>query len=338
MSDAKIHSLLSLTLLTAPIATHATPLSAATSPTELSSNRASMRKMKHLLASTPTLRPMGTYVGELQEKWQFPSDHLPIGMTLGDIHFASWNVLDSNYMDWVTEKNSQGLSRSMLADEHIYIEGTGLTVRDQHVVDLILEMTNHPTHPKQLINLQECSDPFMAELAKQLPPHFTVIAAEGNAVVIDQRKFIVQKAHSVKGLFHDEPERTIQEVTLYPIDGTQTEPLRIINCHIPGDPTKPARYEFARYLAESFDPSATTIAAGDMNFNELEMSDALQQAFGPTAETPSLHTPYCTNISPVIFHSKAIDHMVVHSKKKPILHTFEEVMIGLTHTAQLLND
>ena len=80
--------------------------------------------MKHQLAAAPQFQAMGTYVGELQEKWQFPSDHLPIGMTFEDLHIASWNVLDAKYMDWVMEKDSQGLKRSMIGEEHVYIEGS----------------------------------------------------------------------------------------------------------------------------------------------------------------------------------------------------------------------
>ena len=46
-------------------------------------------------------------MGELQEKWQFPSDHLPVGMNLDGLKIASWNVLNPLYMNWVIEKNSK---------------------------------------------------------------------------------------------------------------------------------------------------------------------------------------------------------------------------------------
>src|SRR5579872_6905049 len=107
MSDSRISALLALSLISSPAAMSAAglyPKAAATS-VEATSQRSSIRRMKHQLAAMPSLQPKGVYVGELQELWQFPSDHLPIGMTFDDLHFVSWNVLDAEYMSWVTEKN-----------------------------------------------------------------------------------------------------------------------------------------------------------------------------------------------------------------------------------------
>src|SRR5262245_28568615 len=107
MLDPKMTAILVLSTLSAPIALPASPLLAPNAPIALpaspllapnapevevsaSSARTSLRRAKHQLAMTPILQPIGTYVGELQEKWQFPSDHLPIGMTFEDHHIASW--------------------------------------------------------------------------------------------------------------------------------------------------------------------------------------------------------------------------------------------------------
>jgi endonuclease/exonuclease/phosphatase family metal-dependent hydrolase len=278
---------------------------------------------------------MGMYVGELQERWQFPSDHLPIGMSLGNFNIASWNVLDSEYMDWVIEKNSQGLSRSMIADEHIYIDNSKLTIRDQHVVELILQMLQHPSYPKHLLSLQECGEPFLAELERRLPSNFTVLSNEGNAVVIDQSHFEIVNAKSVAGIFSNEPQRTIQDITLRLKNSDEN--FRLVNGHLPGDPSKPGRFEFTQYLANTFDPNLATVAMGDMNFNELEMADAIKQAFPDSTQPYDLYSPYCTNVSPYAFNSKAIDHFIVHSTKKPVLHKPDEVMMGLSLTANLLS-
>src|SRR5579859_7614015 len=74
------------------------------------------------------------YVGELQESWDFPSDHLPIGVFLGDGEdetlLISWNVLNSAYLKLIYE-NSQGLSRSALTRDDFAIKETGLTLREQ---------------------------------------------------------------------------------------------------------------------------------------------------------------------------------------------------------------
>src|SRR3990167_9068844 len=279
-------------LLVAPISLPpvATKPASTFSSTEATSPRTSLRKMTYQLSAAPIVQPMGTYVGELQERWQFPSDHLPIGMTLDQFHLASWNVLDAEYMSWVTEKNSQGLSHSMIVDEHVYIGDSKLTVRDQHVADLILQMTSHPTHPRSILSLQECSKPFIDELRTRLPSHFEIIANHGEAILFDKNRFELIEAKEVKGIFTTESYKTFQEVTIRRLDNGQK--VRLINAHLPGDPTKPNRFEFAAYLANTFDPTLTTIAMGDMNFNELEMADAMDQAPSPL----SLYTPYCTNI------------------------------------------
>ena len=339
MHNSKISALLGLSLLASPIgASTASPTKTISqAPTsEISSPRTSLRKMRQQLAATPLLQPKGMPVGELQERWQFPSDHLPIGMSLGDVNFASWNVLDAECMSWVTEKNSQGLSHSMIADEHVYIENSKLTIRDRHVVDLILGMLQHPSHPKHILSLQECSEPFLEELKSRLPSHFTVLSEGENAIVIDQSRFEILDAKAVANIFSNQPERTIQDVTLRRKNSDET--FRLVNVHIPGDPSKPARFEFTQYLAKTFDPNLTAIAMGDMNFNELEMADAIQQDFPNSTQPFSIYSPYCTNVSPYTFYSKAIDHFIIHSATKPILLSPNQVMIGLSPIANLLNE
>lgn len=343
MSDQKISALLALSLISSPIALPASAPSysnntktvSTTASSETTSQRAAARKMRHQLASVPMLQPMGTYVGELQEKWQFPSDHLPIAMTFDNLNFASWNVLDAEYMSWVTEKNSQGLSRSMIADEHIYIRDSKLTIRDKHVADLVLQMISHSTHPRSMLSLQECSKSFIEELRSRLPAHFEIISSHGEAILLDRRHFDLLEAKEVSGVFTNEPHRTLQEISIRRLDNGQH--LRLINIHLPGDPTKPGRFEFAQYLASTFDPALATIAMGDMNFNELEMSDAMKQAFQNTSPF-SLYSPYCTNISPYEFNSKAIDHFLVYSPdKSPVtLNTPDQLMPGLDPIVSLL--
>lgn len=341
MSDQKISTLLALSLISAPIAlpantytNNAKTVSTAAS-SEAVSQRALARRIRYQLAPMPMLQPMGTYVGELQEKWQFPSDHLPIGMTFDNLNFVSWNVLDAEYMSWVTEKNSQGLSRSMIADEHVYIGDSKLTIRDKHVVDLILQTIAHPTHPRALLSLQECSNSFIEELRSRLPAHFEIISNQGDAVLLDRRRFEIVEAKEVAGVFADAPYRTLQDITLRRLDNGQL--LRLVNVHLPGDPTKPGRFEFAQYLEKTFDSKLTTLAMGDMNFDELEMADAMAQAFRNNSPF-SLHSPYCTNISPNVFKSKAIDHFLVYSPNQSsvLLNTPDQIMPELAPVAALL--
>jgi endonuclease/exonuclease/phosphatase family metal-dependent hydrolase len=237
-------------------------------------------------------------------------------------------------MSWVTEKDSQGLKRSMIVDEHVYIEGTNLTLRDKHVVELILQMLSSPTHPRSILTLQECNKPFLKELLARLPENYTIIASHGDAIVIDTNLYGIVSAKNVSGIFSETPSRGFQDVTLQ--NWLTGKKLRMLNVHLPGDPLHPARFEFAAYLSSTFDPSIATIASGDMNFNEIEMQEALDQAFA-NERAFDLYSPYCTNISPFAFTSKAIDHYMVYAPEQEVqVNSAEEVMQGLSKTLDLL--
>lgn len=255
------------------------------------------------------VEPMGKPVGQLQEKWQFPSDHLPIGLTLDGFHIASWNVLDLQYIEWVLDKNSQGLVHSQIADEHVFLPDSKLTKRDLHIFTLIEQML---ASKRAIVALQEVNKPFLEALRAKLPSSVTLIEGEGNATLIDLSLFEIVEAKEVAGVFLDSPKRTFQEMLLKKKDTNAC--YKVINVHIPGNPEKPARLEFARYLAKTFDPKLTLVALGDMNFNEIEMKEAIQTAFGYPALT--VYSPYCTNIHPYTFHSKAIDHFLVYQPVK----------------------
>ena len=110
------------------------------------------------IAAVPLSQTSRVYVGELQERWKFPSDHLPIGISIQDtttsFRVISWNVLNSAYMKWIYD-NSQGLARSDLTKEDIPIKEGGLTLREQHVIDLVQSFST------DILCLQECSEIFI---------------------------------------------------------------------------------------------------------------------------------------------------------------------------------
>ncbi len=289
-------------------------------------------------------KPQGSSVGELQEQWQFPSDHLPIGITLGDLHIVSWNVLDSRYMNWIIEKNSQGLSRSLIAEEHCIPEGQATTIREEHVIDILLQMISHPQYPKSMLCLQECNNEFMEALHARLPIGWTAIHQSDVAIIYAKDKLSSVIVDIVDGVFSSQPRRIFLDVTFCE-EGIEI-PLRVICAHLPGDPTQPARFEFARYLAATFCGEEAILVAGDMNFNEIEMQAAMNQAFD--GKSPfTLYAPYCTNISPDTlnisgdnpgWHSKSIDHFFIYAPQWPVTPlSAEEVWPGLLPTVELLN-
>lgn len=326
--------LIALSLMAAPAISPSIEGQPRTSST-VPSKSSSLRKMNYVLQSAPRLLPIGKPVGELQEKWTYPSDHIAIGMTWDGLHIGSWNVLNNAYISWVIEKNSQGLSRSQIAKENIEVNESGLTIRDQSVVASILEMLTHPTHPRSLLSLQECGPAFLDELEKNLPPSFKIVRdtnsqlKDYNAMIYDTRalRFIEEESNcAVSGVF-SEDSRTIMDIVFERIDTNQR--FNVLNGHLPGAPGNPAPDEFARFAAAK----KAVIAMGDMNFNELEMGDAFDRA-GNFQKI----SPYCTNINPFDFVSKAIDHFFVSipgakeiSANKP-----EEVQANLQYMIDLL--
>jgi hypothetical protein len=306
-----------------------------------------LRKMRFDYAYQPNLialgqaeTPMGKFVGELQEKWQFPSDHLPIGMTMDGLNIASWNILNSEYMGWV-EKNTQGLSRSQITQEHIYLEGSKLTFRDLHVIKCIQSMLAHPSYPRNVISLQECSEAFIAELQKQLPEEYGIILSsdvpikDQNIAIYDKRVLDFNSSYSqiAHGVFSKD-ERSVMNLCFIRKDTGET--VRIINAHLPGEPGNPAPAEFAAYVASWSSPEEVTIAMGDMNFNEVEMHAAFTKKI-PTGPQFEMIAPYCTNIG-LDFCSKSIDHFFVFAQNKHILLSDnpDDVMPGLSEMVDLL--
>lgn len=306
--------------------------SLAAAETSSISSRSAFRKFKAESSLAPVLIPKGQYVGELQEKWQFPSDHLPIGMSFEGLGIASWNVMNTIYFKWV-EENSQGLSRSMLAQENVLLPNSSLTLREKHTVDQVLEMVSQP---RSLIALQECGTAFLEELGNRLPSHFKMIlqdmkgAKDQNVVLYDTR--ILELESSQVPRIFSEDKRGFQELIFKRLDqGTR---LRIYNAHLPGDPAGPGRFEFGSYVAASQTDGIPTIAMGDMNFNELEMDEAFRKM---TPGSYEILTPYCTNISPNTFISKAIDHFILlNTSDKGQISRPEELLEGLDEIAALL--
>lgn len=340
MMVENIQILSALSVLSAPLAANP-QITAPQESVRLISPKASLRRLAAETALAPVILPRGQYVGELQESWTFPSDHLPIGMSTEGLHFASWNVMNKAFMSWV-EMNSQGLKRSALTKENISIGENGLTVRDRHNVDLILEMLFQPGNQQSVISLQECSMAFLEELEERLPPQFKVIREnEGsqkdqNALIYDRSVLDLLNKKSVVGVFSQD-SRPFQDILFDRIDGKGQ--IRILNAHIPGDPNGPARYEFAEYLAKTENKTVLTIAMGDMNFNELEMQDALHKAYRGKRPSYDLLTPYCTNINPNDFVSKAIDHFIINRPAQfSTISQPDELLPGLQKVVDLLED
>lgn len=278
-----------------------------------------------------------TFVGELHEKWQFPSDHLPVGVAVDDFQVVSWNVLNNAYIDWVIEKDSQGLKGSMLSDLHATSLPGGHTMRDQRVIDMIQSMIDAGN---DIIALQECGESFLQALDHALPSHWSIVRTSDQAVkdqgVILYNATIFSYHPELSsmpiGVFSGSSEKSLMSVLF--TSGEKS--IRIINAHIPGDPKLPSTEEFASYVYAADCDANIQIALGDHNFERQEMRLAYQKA-GYLPHEYSLHSPWKTNIDPYTKESKAIDHIFVRGASSRSLQP-EEISNGynLAETINLL--
>lgn len=277
------------------------------------------------------------HVGQLHEQWKFPSDHLPVGIEVNGIKIISWNVLNNAYIEWVTEKDSQGLNGSMISDLDISINEQGLTKRDVCVAEMVANMMKLG----HIVTLQECGEPFLQHLQERLPSNWDLIKSfnvqkqDQDVILYNKTKMSYQSDLSETSTcsYPSVPNRPLQNAYFSNSKGLN---LRIINVHIPGDPSLACKEELAKYVLQQQTLDSVTIALGDNNFEREEMVAAYRQA-GFTDF--SLHSPWKTNIDPYTKKSKGIDHLFVVGEHKSRDLRPDEVLIegNLQETINLLN-
>lgn len=294
------------------------------------------------LLNTPSSQLNREYVGELQERWTFPSDHLPIGVTVQDAnsHFRiiSWNVLNSAYLKWIYE-NSQGFAGSSLTEEDIPIKENGLTLREQHVIDIIQSLKDS----NSVLCLQECSELFIQELKLQLPPHIKAICSSDtpvrnqNIILYDTTvfEFIDKTLHT--HVFSSEPARPLMEVILEK-NGVQ---YRIFNVHLRCDEAKQQRFDLAEFIYARKQKDEVTVVLGDLNVERAPMIDAFDKTSTHYNQINYFlaFSPYKTTVSPEL-ESKAIDHIFLDPGLiffKVRENNADEILEGLQYLVDLLN-
>ena len=247
------------------------------------------------------------YVGKLAELWRYPSDHLPVGAEVNGVKVVSWNVLNTNYMEWVNVTDDQGLNGSMITDLH-KPDTDGVMLRDKKIVEMVSEMTQS----KDLIALQECSPVFLSRLLEALPAQWRMVKTTQNYtrdqdVVIYRSDALTYKPEqsSVGYAYPSRPDKPVQNLYFETPGGS---PLRVLNTHVPGDPALGCWKEFANYVFSATKEGEPTVVLGDNNFERHEM-DAAYQAAG--FEDYDLYSPWRSNVDPTEKKSKAIDHIFV---------------------------
>lgn len=284
-------------------------------------------------------------VPKFASRWRFLSDHLPIGCSVNGFGLVSWNVLDARYMNYVTELDTQGLNGSLITDLHHQVVGKeeGLTQRDEMIALEIMYMLSMKDYPKHIIALQECSAPFIRELDSQLKESFgdryKIVTPQGEYPFCSRLSESQSLVLYDSGVFDycSDLSCPVQYVfggfPIYkqPMDlmfkEKKTEKIyRVVNAHIPGDPKKFARYDFAKSVLMTDTikhheerKRAITIALGDMNFDQDKMDEAFDKEQQDKLLGPSFRriSPYRTNVGPNFdtetqdICAKAIDHFFV---------------------------
>lgn len=343
MSESKISTLMSLSLMAAPLSALAMPTPATIDQSKTSSWRTSLRKMHHQLAAVPLLEPERLYIGALEERWTFPSDHLPIGVSMTDsnssFRVVSWNVLNSAYMRWIYE-DEQGLAKSNLTKENFSIKDNGLTLREQHVIDSLRMMVDSSDFPSNMICLQECSAVFIQELELQLPSHMKIVRSSDtpvknqNIILYDANLFGLIEKNLHTQVFASEPNRPLMEVVLEK-NGVR---YRIFNAHLRCDISLPQRFELAQFVSSRQSKDEITLVLGDLNVSQTQMKEALASTDNPNAFLP--FSPYRTTVSPDL-ESKTIDHIFIDSGETLLKireNSPNEILEGLQELVDLLNN
>lgn len=251
--------------------------------------------------------------------WQFPSDHLPVGVHLEKhgLNLATWNVLnnDRKHMAWALD-GTQGLKDSMIC--HLHDKGLAFTRRDGEVIRKVRRMISHPLFPKHLVCLQECSDGFLSELQTELflSGALKTIVALGqkntecfvyDPAVLDYVEHLRHHPYSGK-----HGERSLLEARFKTKNDWS---FRVFNVHLPGQPHGPARAELADFLISAVSScSLATFVAGDFNFSEASLFPLLKE--GPAKVNAGLQKikfmsgKYPTSMAPSSLVGKCIDHVI----------------------------
>lgn len=227
------------------------------------------------------LEPYNPYfVGEIGSEWQFPSDHLPRGVSVGNLHFAFWNILNKNYLGHI-ESNNQGLRDSSILTDNVPINNkTKLTIRELTSIQIIFEMISHSTHPRSLIALEETHGDVITYLKKNLPKNWAIATPPDHPFsqdlyLYDTDIFDFIDMSAVK--YHKNLPKTI--LTLVLQDKTSGITYRFLQSHIPGG----ANFEtesgkFADEAMKQYNPNQITLLMGDMNASPNEIQSVLQKA------------------------------------------------------------
>lgn len=280
-----------------------------------------------------------------ESNWNMPSDHLPIGTTLGDVHIAFWNILNKNYLNHI-EEDTQGLKDSLIMSENYPVsKNSSLTSREMISINIIMEMINHPTHPRSMLALEEVHKDVVQYLSSHLPKNWILVNPPGQSssqdiFLYDNNVFELVQLDAVK--YNPNQAKTIFTITLK--EKQNDKRFRFVQSHIPGGPTSGAEgcEKFASEAMRQYDPNLTLVLMGDMNQSPYVIQEALNKAAEKNSKnSPYKHLPvsYPTHVN-TNCEAAWFDNLFVYSRDTDITSSSnpEELCEPLVETAKLLAD
>lgn len=244
--------------------------------------------------------PIGHYVGRLGERWQIPSDHLPVGLVYDDLSILSWNILDTDFISTISYKNAKGLKGSLILEKNYYHQSSSITERDLMVVDLLMIMATHE-RAIDLFVIQECNPAVFYEINNRLPKNFLCIFQQGLLTIINEKKIEVSCCATSEQVIVP----SIQSIS---IKNKKTEKeIQLINLAIKQQDVLLSTLQELDDSLQNIKTSKNYIITGDMPLDEIDIRQYLSSL------SLSISSPYCTSIAPYALESIASNYFLLSS-------------------------
>ena len=253
-------------------------------------------------SDSPSAVPEAKKVGKLGRKWRYHSDHLPVGAMVDGFQVASWNVLNTAYIDNLKKERGGGYNAGL--------NGSKITTskyRDVTVGNDIVNMAK--THP--IIALQEMNPKVIRNLQKRLP-HMQFImgtnSGDREVLLVDKRKFdVADFSVQDQKSFQNQPHTFVQAKVRNKTTGKY---YRFVTTRLQGfqQHNVNSRHELKSYLEKKCGKETPLIVLGDMNCGPEDMP--MPAGFDP-------YNKYNNHVSTGLgdeIYSRVFDHIWINKR------------------------
>lgn len=223
--------------------------------------------------------------------WNYPSDHLPVGIAASGnsltspLSFTSWNILNSLWIKYIEEQNADGIKDYLIQLHKTPYRNTSYTEREWSVNAIIQKMLHAQKDEGNtpLLVLQEVSIQMKSLIQEGLHPCFAILETDRDyndlgLIIYDKTALQLESYESIHGIYSNDQDNYIQDA-LFRFEESGF-PFRVIQTHVPGGPHSRGLEEFADYLTTTFMPHITHFVAGDMNQDIAATIVLFNRAFG----------------------------------------------------------